>query len=197
MLVGFNTVLNDREVVEGGIDRIMALAAEHECDYVQLIHPKACGAWMGKHFDSSLHANAVRVASAAQRKYNSSKVRIPPVLTAQVYEESPGMLGCCCGGIDRFYVGANGDVQPCEFVNISFGNLAEVSFETAYERMRKVFAVPCSEWTCERHADEIACAAQTSGSSSLPLSWDKTQRLVAGWNGGTPTKVYEKMGIYR
>ena len=32
MLVGFNTVLSDREVVDGGIDRIMDLAAENNCD---------------------------------------------------------------------------------------------------------------------------------------------------------------------
>ena len=86
MLVGFNTVLSDREVVDGGIDRIMALAAENNCDYIQQIHPKACGAWMGMAFDKSLHAEAVRVACAAQRKYNSGKVNIAPVLTAQVYE---------------------------------------------------------------------------------------------------------------
>lgn len=193
MLVGFNTVLSDREVVDGGIDRIMDLAAENNCDYIQLIHPKACGAWMGKAFDKSLHAQAVRVACAAQRHYNSAKSRIPTILTAQVYEESAEMLGCCCGGIDRFYVGANGDVQPCEFVNISFGNLAEVPFETAYARMRKAFAVPCEEWTCERRAAEIAMKA----GDRLPLPWAETEELVAGWKGGTPTKVYDKMGIYR
>ena len=193
MLIGFNTVLPDREVVDGGIDRIMDLAAEHACDYVQLIHPKACGAWMGKQFDAMLHAEAVRIASEAQRKYNSARSRIPTILTAQVYEESPEMLGCCCGGIDRFYVGANGDVQPCEFVNISFGNLGEVDFETAYARMRKAFAVPCEEWTCARRADEIASKA----GDRLPLPWSETEKLVAGWKDGTPTKVYDKMGIYR
>ena len=103
------------------------------------------------------------------------------------------MLGCCCGGIDRFYVGANGDVQPCEFVNISFGNLAEVPFETAYARMRKAFAVPCEEWTCERRAAESAAKA----GERLPLPWEETQKLVAEWKGGTSTKVYGKMGIYR
>ena len=193
MLVGFNTVLSDRQVVEGGIDRIMALAAEHGCDYIQLIHPKACGAWMGKTFDASLHREAAEIAKRSQLRYNSSGSRRSPVLTAQVYEESPEMLGCCCGGIDRFYVGASGEVQPCEFVNISFGNLREVSFETAYARMRKVFAVPCEEWTCQTHADEIAAVVR----ERLPLPWTETERLVRDWRPGTPTKVYQKVGVYR
>ena len=103
------------------------------------------------------------------------------------------MLGCCCGGIDRFYVGASGEVQPCEFVNISFGNLREVSFETAYSRMRRVFAIPCEEWTCLTKAGEIAAVA----GERLPLSWPETERLVRDWKTGTPTKVYDKVGIYR
>ena len=120
---------------------------------------KACGAWMGKAFDAALHREAVEVAKRAQIRYNASGSRHTPVLTAQVYEESPEMLGCCCGGIDRFYVGASGEVQPCEFVNISFGNLREVPFEVAYARMRQTFAIPCEEWTCQVHAEEIAAGA--------------------------------------
>ena len=192
MLIGFNTVLTDRQIVDGGIDNIMALAKANNCDYIQLIHPKACGAWMGKEFDSNLAQEAIRVAKAAQLRYNSSREKHAPVLTAQVFEESPEMLGCCCGGIDRFYVGASGEVQPCEFVNISFGNLQEVSFETAYDRMRQCFAVPCEEWTCCLHAKEIAAHA----GDHLPLPWSETEKLVQNWKPGTPTKVYQSIGIY-
>ena len=193
MLVGFNTVLTDEQIVAGGIDRIMALAKEHDFDYIQLIHPKPCGGWMGRRTDGALAAEAVRVACAAQRRYNSAAEAHSPVLTAQVYEESPSMLGCCAGGIDRFYVGAAGDVQPCEFVNLSFGNLREVPFETAYARMREAFAVPCQEWTCCVHAAEIAAKAE---GRPLPLPWEVTRELVAGWKRGTPTEVYRKIGIY-
>ena len=193
MLIGFNTVLTDEQIVNGGIDDIMALAKRHDCDYIQLIHPKACGAWMGKSFDSALSQKAIQIAKEAQLRYNSSREPHSPVLTAQVFEESPEMLGCCCGGIDRFYIGASGEVQPCEFVNISFGNLNDTPFETAYARMRQCFAIPCEEWTCRIHADEIA---RNSG-ESLPIPWAETERLVREWKPGTPTKVYESIGIYR
>lgn len=193
MLVGFNTCLSDENIIAGGIDEIMNLAKQHNFDYIQLIHPKSCGGWMGKPVDSALSEKAVRIACAAQVKYNSALEKHSPILTAQVFEESPGMLGCCCGGIDRFYVGAAGDVQPCEFVNLSFGNLNEVSFETAYERMRQTFAVPCVEWTCCIRAEEIA---QNAG-KTLPIPWEQTEKIVSSWQSGTPTPVYEEMGIYR
>nr|MCR5414978.1 hypothetical protein [Kiritimatiellia bacterium] len=73
-----------------------------------------------------------------------------------------------------------------------FGNLNEVDFETAYGRMRKAFAVPCEEWTCERRAKEIAEKA----GEKLPLPWNETKELVANWKPEHPTRVYEKMGIY-
>lgn len=193
MLTGFNTVLSDREIVEGGIDTIMEFAAHQEADYVQLIHPKPSGLWLGKPLDSEWSAKAVETACAAQKHYNARGRKHDPVLTAQVYEESAEMLGCCCGGIDRFYIGAAGDVQPCEFVNLSFGNLREVSFETAYERMRRAFSVPCCEWICRTRAAEIASAA----GERLPLEWERTRELVANWKCGTPTPVYRRMGIYK
>lgn len=193
MSAGFNTVLSDEQIVAGGIDEIMELARQHDFDYIQLIHPKSCGGWMGKKFDSGLSEKAIRIACEAQKRYNSAREKHAPILTAQVFEESPEMLGCCCGGIDRFYIGAAGDVQPCEFVNLSFGNLNEVSLETAYERMRKTFAVPCEEWTCCIHAQQIARYAE----EKLPVPWTETEKLIADWKPGTPTRIYEKMGIYR
>lgn len=193
MLAGFNTVLSDGQIVAGGIDEIMELAKRHDLDYIQLIHPKPSGEWLGKSFDSDLSGRAVKIARDAQRKYNSAREKHSPILTAQVFEESPEMLGCCCGGIDRFYIGANGDVQPCEFVNLSFGNLREVSFETAYRRMRETFPVPCCEWLCRTKAAEIAAHA----GETLPIPWEQTRKIVCRWRPGTPTPIYRKMGIYR
>ena len=56
--------------------------------------------------------------------------------------------GCTAGGIERFYVNANGDVQPCEFVNVSFGNVNEEDFNNIYRRMRKYFRDPRTNWIC-------------------------------------------------
>lgn len=196
MLTGFNTVLSDDDILSGAIDRIMELAAENQCDYIQLIHPKSCGRWMDKQFDDTRHAEAVKKACEAQKKYNSFRMKNAPILTAQVYEESSDMLGCTAGGIDRFYVGCSGEVQPCEFVNISFGNLCEEPYETIYQRMRQAFPVPSCEWLCCEHSKAIADAIRANGGVT-PLPRDPTLRLIRDWKCGKPTPVYEKMGIYK
>ncbi len=196
LLIGFNTVLEDDAIIRGGIDEIMTLAAAHECDYIQLIHPKPSGKWLGRQANQS--REAVGIAVEAQRRYNSARLRRAPILTAQVFEESPEMLGCTCGGIDRFYIGADGDVQPCEFVNLSFGNLREETFETIYQRMRECFPVPCSEWICSSKAAEIAEAFRLSNTETAPLPWSLTEPLVKEWkHEGTPTEVYRQMRVYK
>ncbi len=196
LLTGFNTVLTDEEIIDGGIDRIMGLAAENMCDYVQLIHPKSCGRWGREKFDHSSHEKAVRIACEAQKRYNSRKEKNAPILTAQVFEESPEMLGCTAGAIDRFYVGCSGEVQPCEFVNISFGNLCDTPYSVIYERMRRTFPVPCCEWLCCKYSSEIADAVARNGGKT-PLPWAETEQLVRRWSFNTPTPVYQKMGIYK
>lgn len=195
MLTGFNTVLSDDAVLDGGIDRIMALAGRLDCDYIQLIHPKRAGLWLNHRFQE--HSRAAELTRRAQIHYNSGAARGYPILTAQVFEEAPDMLGCTCGGIDRFYLNASGELQPCEFVNLSFGNLNEIPFREAYERMRAVFRRPCCEWVCAQHAEEIAEAFRRSGVTETPLPWKYTEPLVKNWRCGTPTPVYERMGIYR
>ena len=194
MLTGFNTVLSDQEIIDGEIDNIMALAQEHRCDYIQLIHPKRCGRWGKKNFDRALHEKAIAIACAAQKRYNSARSKNSPILTAQVFEESPEMLGCTAGGIDRFYVGCSGEVQPCEFVNISFGNLCNEPYSVIYERMRRAFPIPSCDWLCEKYGECIADAVAENGGKT-PLPCRKTLELVKDWKSENPTPVYKKMGI--
>ena len=106
------------------------------------------------------------------------------------------MLGCTAGGVDRFYVGCSGEVQPCEFVNISFGNLNNESYKEIMGRMRSAFPVPSCEWLCCKRAEEIAGAIHVCGGKT-PLPWDKTSELIRNWRPGKPTPVYKNLGIYR
>ncbi len=107
------------------------------------------------------------------------------------------MAGCTAGGIDRFYVNAHGEVQPCEFLNLSFGNVQEEPFETIFQRMRAAFPAPCSDWLCCTQATAIHTAFQAHGTSQTPLPYRVTQPLVEEWDRGTATRVYEDLGIYR
>jgi MoaA/NifB/PqqE/SkfB family radical SAM enzyme len=116
-----------------------------------------------------------------------------PFIAAQIADERKSMFGCTAGGTDRFYVNAKGDVQPCEFLNISFGNIRQEPFQTIYERMRSTFEVPGDAWLCEKYARDIHALHQASGVKSLPLDPDLSARIYRQWDRGSCPDFYEKV----
>ncbi len=192
-----NSVLSGEELTSGGLDRLMALARVLECDYVQLIHPKPAGDWLGRTEDMQTDGAGLAFVRREHLRYNSRAHPRDPALAAQVFEESEGVLGCTAGGVDRYYVNATGEVQPCEFLNVSFGNVNEEPFAVIFDRMRACFPEPCTDWLCCTQGAEIHRLYEKYELSRTPLPWPVTRELVARWQRGKPTPLYDKLGIYR
>jgi len=192
-----NSVLSEQEVRDGRLTDLMDFAGDQGCDFVQLIHPKPAGRWLGRREEMQTDPAVLRHLRAQHLRYNSRAFQGHPSLAAQVFEESPDVLGCTAGGVDRFYMNAHGEVQPCEFLNVSFGNVAEEPFETILARMRDAFREPCCDWLCCTQGAAIAAIARRNSLSDMPLRWPQTQELIAGWDRGGRTPVYDKLGIYR
>jgi MoaA/NifB/PqqE/SkfB family radical SAM enzyme len=197
LAVALNSVLSEAEATTGGLDRLMTLAKELGADFVQLIHPKRAGLWISHTEGMQSGSGIIGKLQQEHLRYNSRKMQSYPALAAQVFEEAPSVLGCTAGAVDRYYVGANGDVQPCEFLNLSFGNVNQESFEVIYARMRSYFKTPCSTWLCCAQADAIQALITKHGITQLPVPWPITQELVETWDRGQPTPIYQKLGIYK
>lgn len=191
-----NSVLSEDELRAGKLDDLMLLARELDCDFVQLIHPKAAGLWLGREEGMQRDAALLEEVRRQHILYNSRRRADFPSLAAQVFEEAPNVLGCTAGAIDRFYVNAHGEVQPCEFLNVSFGNAAKEPFDAILARMRAAFPEPCTDWLCCTQAPEIARAIEARGGRT-PLPWPATRELVKDWRRGAPTPIYRRLGIYK
>jgi hypothetical protein len=57
--------------------------------------------------------------------------------------------------------------------------------------------VPCADWLCCTQAAAIQQAFEAHRLERTPLPWSVTEPLVAAWNRGKPTPLYDKLGIYR
>jgi MoaA/NifB/PqqE/SkfB family radical SAM enzyme len=185
-------------MVEGdGMEKLLALGRKLGCSFVQIIHGKAAGGWLGHrdevYGDSRLIENLCRL----HVRYNSGgRLRDYPAVSAQVFEEDRRLFGCTSGGVDRFYLGADGEVQPCEFLNVSFGNVRDEPFETIFRRMRSHFQKPCSDWLC---CTQAACIAEIINRHELtrtPIPWELTRTFIDKWDRGPETPLYRKLGIY-
>ncbi len=197
LVIAINSVLTAQQLDCGKLDRLMELAKKLDVQFVQLIHPKPAGKWLASGKDIVQHKRHIEAVRDKHKEYNSSCKKEFPALAAQVFEERPDGLGCTAGAIDRFYINAAGEMQPCEFLNISFGNIVEEGFDEVFDRMRSCFPYPCEDWLCCSQAEGIAGLVEKYGLTHTPVPWKYTRELVGKWDRGKETKLYKKLGIYR
>lgn len=196
LTVAINSVLTSEQLDGGQLGELMELARKLDCDFVQLIHPKPAGKWLKASEQIKQNKKHLESVKVKHKLYNSHNRKDYPALAAQVFEERIESLGCTAGGIDRFYVNAAGEVQPCEFLNISFGNVNDEAFEDIFARMRSYFKEPCSNWLCCAISPQIAALVDKYELETTPVPWKYTSELVEKWDRGEPTKLYKRLGIY-
>lgn len=183
---------------DGGLERLFDLARDLGCAFVQVIHGKSAGGWLGRPGEAGEASARTAKLRALHLEYNTARARRwHPCIAAQVFDERRELFGCTAGGVERFYLGADGEVQPCEFLNVSFGNVREEEFATIFARMRDHFPRPGTDWLCCTQAESIAAAMRRHGLTRTPLPWAVTREIIDGWRRGEATPLYEKLGIYR
>jgi MoaA/NifB/PqqE/SkfB family radical SAM enzyme len=195
--VAVNTVPNAEMVKGDKLEKLLVIAKENFADFVQIIHTKPSGAWL-KSPEMVINQQTLVDAMKAIhiRMNNEGSFADYPSISAQVFEEDETEFGCTAGMVDRYYIGHTGEVQPCEFLNVSFGNVQKEPFDVIAARMRKRFAVPGCNWLCCTESASIAKAIEDYKIESTPIPWEITQKIMGEWKQGKPTPLYKDLGIY-
>jgi len=190
--VTFNICLMKDGFYDGTFEKIMETAKNFGASLIQLIKPKPAGAWLNRNTEFFSEEDT-KIAVDKINLYNhNKKYKDYPAVSAQILEESPDIFGCTAGGTDRFYVNAKGDVQPCEFLNISFGNINQEDFDVIYPRMREVFNTPGDCMLCEQSAEKISRLFTKNDLNSLPLTPKLSKEVYENWNSGDETDLYKQ-----
>lgn len=191
--VTFNTCLLKDAFYDGTFERIMELSKSFGGTILQLIKPKPAGGWLDTGADKFTGEDLDYIREKVTRYNQSGKYRDYTFISPMFMEESPQMFGCTAGGTDRFYINAKGDLQPCEFLNISFGNIQTDDFDTIYNKMRTVFDRPGDCLLCERYSVEILNLKKEHNVDTLPLSPELSKKIYRGWDRGNHTAFYKKL----
>ncbi|HOH79399.1 MAG TPA: NAD-dependent epimerase/dehydratase family protein [Candidatus Cloacimonadota bacterium] len=191
--VAFNACLPLADFRNGNFEKLMQKAHDLGGILVQIIKPKPSGAWLGKGVEE-YSARDFELIKAKVNRYNlRPEFAHFPAISAQIMEEDPNLFGCTAGGTDRLYINAKGDVQPCEFLNVSFGNIASEDFAIIYQRMRAVFEIPQTCICCERYAQDIYQLYHDNHLQKLPLPPELSSQIFAKMRRDCPTPLYQKI----
>jgi MoaA/NifB/PqqE/SkfB family radical SAM enzyme len=188
--VTFNTCLKKHDFYNGNFQKVMDKAKEFGGCLVQIIKPKPAGGWLESGTENFTEEDLAKVKELVHMYNNDVRYEDFPSISAQIIEEDPKVFGCTSGGTDRFYINAKGDVQPCEFLNISFGNIGNEDFEAIYNRMRKCFEGPGECWLCEKYSSEILRIMKDNQLDALPLNPELAKRVYSNWDRGKLTEMY-------
>lgn len=77
-----------------------------------------------------------------------------PQLTTLSYLEGAGLYGCGAG-VFHMYVDCEGNLRPCDFVPIRFGNVLEEPLPVVYGRMRQWFSLPKKDCFMKKHHCQV------------------------------------------
>lgn len=133
---------------------------------IQLLEPRPCGALSKSYRSESLNDNdratLLRFTVDGNTKMNYRKY---PLIYYVAHIEDAGQLGCMMGGLSHFSIDSHGNVNPCVFMPVSFGNIMEQDIKTIYHKMREAIPRPVTSGCPSlRFADNFK--------NHLPLHYD-------------------------
>ncbi len=134
LLVSLSTYASGEDVREGRVEQLIELARELGCHEVTVFDVVPTGSLLPMEEKCLIKPAERRQLIEMARHYSA----LPdyPNIVAQSEVEGPECAGCM-GAHSQFYMTAFGDVDPCDFMPLTFGNVRDDSLETIWKRMRE------------------------------------------------------------
>jgi MoaA/NifB/PqqE/SkfB family radical SAM enzyme len=139
-LYTFINAVADREATNSGeYQRLYDLASRLKLHELRLLEPMPCGRLDSIPEERLLGSEHI---SRLRRFHHEMNRRGQwPKVCAFNEMESPDLFGCSAG-ICHLFIDPSGEVCPCDFVPLSFGNIRKESLEIVYDRMSSVLQQP-------------------------------------------------------
>lgn len=105
---------------------------------IRILEPKPCGKLLNSAFEDFTEQDKSKIR---ELQYEINTKKDLPKIMALAHINSVDNYGCNAGRT-HLYINANGEVCPCDFSPISFGNILNESFDEIYKKMNKYFPKP-------------------------------------------------------
>ncbi|MCY3020027.1 MAG: radical SAM protein [Planctomycetota bacterium] len=159
-------VVDEALLADGALEQFLGFCRGLNVHEIMLLTPVPVGpADVCRACEPTEHEHLVRL------QLRSVAEPLGPKVTASSWLESPECFGCQAG-YGFLYVSAAGDVFPCDFVPVSFGNVFDSGWGPVLERLARCFPVP--QQSCMA-LDLRASLRRTQ----LPVPWEEAEALLA------------------
>ncbi|MBE3070010.1 MAG: radical SAM protein [Planctomycetes bacterium] len=149
ILTGMSTYGSHESVTSGALEHLLQIARDEGFHEVTIFDCVPTGKFLGKPEVIMGRKDVKRVRALAD-KYNADTHPMGIVAQAKANGYDGGG---CFGGFAQFYMTCYGDINPCDFNPISFGNVQEEPLEAIWRRL-----VSHPEYAPHRHSCRMQSA---------------------------------------
>lgn len=111
--------------------------------FIQLLEPRPCGGYLFGNGSVILNEAERKILFDFTKEINfNKKYKNGPVVYYVAHIEGKDQMGCSMGGLSHFYIDSVGNVNPCVFLPVSFGNIKDEDFTNIFSRMREAIPLP-------------------------------------------------------
>jgi len=137
ILTGISTYITKEKILCGELDEMMDLAKRLNVLEVFVFDIIATGRLKDEP-SCMLNENEVNGIKEFRRRYNE-KPDYPRIIHQTMFTSIayPCAAEGCPGGVAQMHLRANGDISPCDFTPLSFGNIRQRSMRKIWESMRQ------------------------------------------------------------
>jgi MoaA/NifB/PqqE/SkfB family radical SAM enzyme len=180
---GINTIATRERINNGELERIYELACSLQVGELRLNFPIATGRWAGCPH-KQLKAEELEMLRSIKKRLN--KKRSGPIVTTLAEYESEDFMGCNTG-YQTVFIDSSGEVCPCDFTPLSFGNIKDTHLKDIWTQMGLYFPRPRADCLMR----EIS---HTIESDFFPLPPEKSKQLIPQLSKESPyPKIYKKL----
>lgn len=138
-----NMCLTKDFIRSGDLSTYFKLAKNLNVGAIRFLEPKPCGGYLFENMDDLFTKDDRKIVTEFFLQANKGKrYRNYPLISYEAYFEEPERMGCMMGGHSHLYIDSLGNVEPCVFLPISFGNIMEEDFSDIFKRMREIIPGP-------------------------------------------------------
>jgi MoaA/NifB/PqqE/SkfB family radical SAM enzyme len=133
-----NLCLTKEIINNGSLWDYFELAKSLKVGFIEMLEPRPCGGYAFSDDGVMLTSEERKKATQFFIEGNTrGRYGEYPLIYYVGYIESPGHMGCMMGGLSHMTIDSKGNVNPCVFLPVAFGNIMEEDFGSIYKRMRE------------------------------------------------------------
>ena len=177
---GINTIATRERINNGELERIYDLACSLDVGELSLIFPIATGQWAGC-TNNQLKAKELELLKSIRKSLN--RKRSGPIVTTLAEYESEDFMGCITG-YQTLFIDSSGEVCPCDFTPLSFGNIKDTPLKEIWKEMEEYFPRPRADCLMREISHRI-------DSDFFPLSPSDSKKMIPKLDKESPyPKIY-------